>query len=228
MGQKTVLVVEDDPLHRGVIEAALQVKGYRVLATDRVDGAWHLFLSQSPDLAILDVNLPDGTGVDLCQKIRAHKERWPTPVIMLTGRGELQNKAEGFQAGADQYLVKPVSPEEVMMWVEALLRRLSFDQDERGRVLKVGELEIDADAHLIRYRGTAMGGLTVKEFDLLSFLVQKRPKVLTRKYILDHLWHTITVDQVVDTHLSNLRRKLPRELADRIQTIPGKGFRFME
>ncbi len=225
---KTVLVVEDDVTHRGVLETALAAKGYRVLPTDRVDGGWHLFLTQSPDLAILDINLPDGTGVELCERIRKHKDRWHTPVILLTGRGELASKKEGFEAGADQYLVKPVTADEVLMWVEALLRRLALDHDERGKVLKVGELEIDADAHLIRYRGTSMGGLTVKEFDLLHFLVLKRPKVLSRKYILDHLWHTITVDQVVDTHLSNLRRKLPRELADRVQTIPGKGFRFME
>ncbi|MBI4346792.1 MAG: response regulator transcription factor [Elusimicrobia bacterium] len=225
---QTVLMVEDDAVPRGALELVLKAKGYRVLVTDRVDAGWHLFLKENPDLCVLDIALPDGSGVDLCRKIREHKDRWFTPVILLTGKGELQTKAEGFDAGADQYLVKPVAPDELVMWVQALLRRVGFDQKERFSVVKAGDLEINEDAHLVLYRGTSLGGLTVKEFDLLLYLVKNRPRVLSREQLLKALWHTITVDQVVDTHLSNLRRKLPREVADRIQTVPGKGFRFMD
>lgn len=224
---KAILVVEDDAATRQVLHSVLTSNGYRVLATDRVASGWHLFTSEKPDLAILDLGLPDGNGLEFCKRIRDHKDLGLTPVIIMTAKSEFDSKVAGFKAGADQYLIKPVPPEEVVLWVQALMRRLSLDKDEGG-VLQAGDCSIHADSHLVRFKGAEIRYLTVKEFELFYFLVKNRPKVLSRKHILSNLWHTIAVDHVVDTHLTNLRKKLPRELADKIQTIPGKGFRFLE
>ncbi|MCX5788944.1 MAG: response regulator transcription factor [Elusimicrobia bacterium] len=224
---KTILLVEDEPNSRAIAQAALSGTGYRVIATDGVTPAWHIFTNEKPDLAVVDINLPDGSGLDLCKKIRSHPELGTTPVVILTGQSGFENKAEGFSAGADQYLVKPVAPQELILWVEALLRRLAYDTEE-GDTLKAGDCEIQVKSHIVTYKGEPITNLTGKEFDLLWYLVKNRPKVMSRKQILSKLWHTITVDHVVDTHLTNLRKKLPQELADKIQTIPGKGFRFLE
>lgn len=226
-GQKTVLLVEDDRMVRRDVALALTARGFRVLESDLGKVGWDLFLSKRPDLAILDLTLPDVGGIALCEKIRGHKELGRTPVIILTGRSQPDDKVSGFKAGADQYLVKPVAPTELALWAEALLRRVALDAGETD-ILRVGELELDNNSRGVRFRDEEVPYLTAKEFDLLYFLVKKRPQVLSRKFLLSQLWHTITVDQVVNTHISNLRRKLPPELADHIQTVPGKGFRFME
>lgn len=224
MGKK-ILVVEDDGRTRDLVRSALEEKGYLVVEADGAKVGLHLFGAQKPDLVILDIHLPDGSGLDVCRKIRERKDLSTTPVIMLTGRSGLEDKESGFTAGADQYLVKPVAPRELVLWVEALLRRLAYDCSE-GDELRVGDLAIDVKAHLVRYGDETVSRLTVKEFELLYFLVGKRPQVLSRKYILSHLWHTIAVDRVVDTHIHNLRKKLPAALAAKLQSVPGKGFRF--
>lgn len=206
---------------------ALSAAGFQVVPADTIESAWLLFLEHRPRLAVLDIELPDGSGVELTQKIRAHKELQDTPVILLTAKGGLESKKGGFEAGADQYLVKPVSPDELVLWAKALLRRLALDHGE-GDVLRAGDLELDAKAHRVLWQGTPLPRLTVKEFDLLYFLVEKRPKVMSREMILKQVWDTITVDHVVDAHLHKLRKKLPPAVSDRLQNIPGKGFRFIE
>lgn len=221
-----ILLVEDDPGTRTPIKDVLIASGMRVLEAESKAIGLDLFRNQEPDLAVLDVHLPDGTGLEICEAIRKHKSRATTPIIMLTGAGKLEDKEQGFHAGADHYLVKPVHPKELLMWVQALLRRLELDKDP-GKTLEAGDVAIDLDAHVVRFKEHQVSNLTNKEFELLYFLVRSRPKVLSRKHILSKLWHTITVDRVVDTHMGNLRRKLPAELADRLQAVTGKGFRYM-
>ena len=224
--QKVVLTVEDVEDVRLVVVAALQGRGYRILEAETLAMGASLFLQRRPDLVVLDIGLPDGSGIDLCRKIRAHPELAATPVIMLTAREDFDSKQEGVQAGADQYLVKPVDRNEMLLWVEELLKRKEFYAGNSDR-LEVGPLVIDIKARLVRYGPSDIGDLTAREFDLLYALVKRRPQVLSRSAILKQVWRTIAVDNIVDTHLSHLRRKLPHELADRLQTVPGKGFRFM-
>ena len=224
---KTILLVEDDPRMRAVMSEALSGAGYRVLEADGVAVALNLTRTRLPDLAVLDVELPDGSGLDICRSIRAGKAVSATPIIMLTGKGALDDKGAGFTAGADQYLVKPVAPSELLMWVAALLRRLKLDAGEEEG-LRAGDLVIEEKAHRVRYGEAVVSNLTVKEFELLCFLVRKRPQVLSRKFILSNLWRTVAVDNVVDTHVFNLRKKLPPAAADRLQSVPGKGFRWLE
>lgn len=222
-----ILIIEDDADTRKMLKDTLLSAEYQVIESDCISAGYHLFQTKTPDLVLLDVNLPDGNGVDLCRKIRDHKTLPDVPIIMLTGNSQLEDKEAGFSAGADQYLVKPVPPRELLLWVKALLRRLALDKDE-GDVLKAGDLSIEIDSHLVKFKDQVIPHLTGKEFELLHFLVRNRPKVLSRKGILSKLWHTVTVDHVVDTHMTNLRKKLPQELADKLQCIPGRGFRFFE
>lgn len=222
---KTILLVEDDAWVREPLRAALQAAGYRVLEADGVAVGLNEFRTKSPALVVLDIELPDGTGLEFCRSVRAHKSLAKTPVIMMTGRGGLEQKGEGFEAGADHYLVKPVHPREIVMWVESLLRRLKVEREE-GDLLVAGDLSIDRKAVVVRYKDAPLPKLTAKEVELLFFLVRKRPQVLSRKYILSNLWRTVAVDHVIDTHIGNLRKKLPAEVSDRIQNVPGKGFRY--
>ena len=225
----SVLLIEDDPNVRRAFEDGLVSAGLRVIPADGVRIGWDLFCSEHPELVVLDLNLPDGSGLDVCRKIRGHKSLSHTPVIILTAKGELEDKAAGFETGADQYLVKPLRPKELLLWVQALLRRVKYEEeDERGGILCAAGCEINVPARMVTFNSQPVAHLTNREFDLLYFLVKRRPQVLSRKYLLSNLWHTVIEDHVVNTHVNNLRHKLPRALADHIQTVPGKGFRFIE
>ncbi|HAH07579.1 MAG TPA: DNA-binding response regulator [Elusimicrobia bacterium] len=225
-GRKKILAVEDDGVVLDYIIDTL-CADYEILPAKTLKAGWSLFKERRPDLAILDLSLPDGSGIDLCRKIREYSEQGDIPVIMLTARGGLADKAEGFSAGADQYLVKPLESAELRMWTQALLKRIATDKGERGRI-HAGRLVLDPDAMLATWESSLIHGLTPKEFELLLHLVRRRPAVVSRKEILSRLWHTVAADNLVDAHLCNLRRKLPPALAGRIQAVPGKGFRYLE
>lgn len=222
-----VLLIEDDPNTRRMARMAMAAKGYRVLEADSVASGLRQLFGEAPDLVVIDLELPDGSGLDVCRKVREHPTLSATPLVLLTGHGKLEEKLQGFDAGADQYLVKPLDPLELGSWVEALLKRAGPGRGG-GPELIAGELTVLPESHLLRYRGREIADLTPKEFDLLAALVKNRPRVLSRQFILSKVWKTVAVDNLVDTHLWKLRKKLPAELADRIQAIPGRGFRYLE
>jgi DNA-binding response OmpR family regulator len=224
---KLILVVEDDAATRSMLRAVLEEDGHRVLESDGAAVGLHLFRTRKPDLAVLDVNLPDGDGMDLCRKMRSSPAQGSVPVIMLTAKSGMEDKLSGFDAGADQYLTKPICAKEFLMWVRALLRRVGLDKEE-GPQLRCGDLIVDSKARIVAFKGQAIANLTGKEFDLIYHLVKKRPQVLSRKFILASLWHTVASEHLVDTHISNLRKKLPPEVSNRIQNVSGVGFRFFE
>jgi len=224
--EKKVLIIEDDPMMRGFLQDVLAAEGHRVIEAECGEVGLAVFRREKPDLVVLDINLPDGSGLDVCKEIRSHESLSGTPVIMLTGNSRVADKVLGFEAGADQYLVKPVHPLEFRQWVRALLRRLDLDKEE-GDGIVVDDLSIDLKGHVLRFRNQLIPDLTARELQLLAFLVRKSPQALSRKHIISCLWRTVAVDHLVDTHLTNLRRKLPRELSDRIQNVPGRGFRYL-
>ena len=226
--KRSVLIVEDNSELSSVMQCALQDAGYEVIVSDLIASGFNIFLNRSPHLVILDIDLPDGSGLELCRKIRAHKPLNGTPVIILTGHTEIETKADGFSSGADQYLSKPLTAGELVLWVNALLRRVSFDKGEVSDNITAGNLTIEKETQLVKFKGGTVNNLTIREFQLLYGLVKDRPKVFSRKFILSNFWNTVAVDHLVDTHVYNLRKKLPQELADKIQSVPGRGFRFFE
>ncbi|HBE89293.1 MAG TPA: DNA-binding response regulator [Elusimicrobia bacterium] len=222
----SVLVVEDNRETRVMLEAVLADAGFRPVCAGCVRDAETYLERHRPCLVILDLALPDGDGLDICRGIR-EGERFPDiPIIALTGKAALAEKKKGFSSGVDQYLTKPIDMDELVMWSKALLRRVSRDKSG-GSSLRAGELEIDIKAHLVRYAGRTLESLTRREFQLLHALVKNSPAILSREEIISHVWRTAAVVNLVDTHLHNLRRKLPPELAGKVQAVPGKGYRYL-
>lgn len=224
---RKVLIIEDDANVREMVRLTLEPQGFYLMESDRAEAGIQLFRQRKPDLVVLDIDLPDGNGFDVCRKMRDNPELAATPIIMLTGKVDLESKLEGFSAGADQYLLKPLHPKEFLGWVEALLRRQDFYRQEPSG-LTAGPLIIDVQSRIIHFEDVVISNLTAREFDLLYYLVKNRPRVMSREAILKQAWKTVAVDNLVDSHLNKMRRKIPAALGEKIQSVPGKGYRYFE
>jgi len=222
----TLLLVEDDPAAAALIEEALRPGGHLLVHARSVAEGWTRFQALKPAVVILDVGLPDGSGTELCRRIRKHPALGTTPVIMLTGKGKLDDKTEGFAAGSDHYLVKPVQIEELLLWVGALLRRVELADKDSG-ILRVEDFAADPGTHTVSTGGRLIRSLTRKEFELLCELMRVRPRVLSKERIMKELWDTVLRDNTIEVHIRNLRKKLGTA-AWRIVTVPGVGYRFEE
>lgn len=220
----TILLVEDDSQGAALIREALSEQGYVFTHAGTCAEGWRYFESLRPALVILDVNLPDGSGLELCRRIRTHPSLGATPVMVLTGKGHLDDKAKGFEAGADHYLVKPLQVEELRLWIGALLRRVQLEEKEGG-ILRAEDFVVDPQSHTVTAGEQVVRNLTRKEFELLYELVRRKPKVLSKEQILKSLWSTVLRDNTVEVHIRNLRLKLG-PAAKRIVTVPGLGYRF--
>ncbi len=210
-----------------LFRSALDEGGYDADVCATLADVSNRIVSGSPDLILLDLSLPDGDGVSFCKELRSGGTGRDLPVIAVTGRCELTDKKEGYIAGIDYYLTKPVDIEELLLCVGSLLRRVKMDLSCK-LPLDEDSPRVDPGSHLIWYRGRAVVGLTRREFELFYALFSSRPRILSRSEIISRVWRTASVGNLVDVHLFNLRRKLPRELAGRIQFIPGKGIRYLE
>ena len=225
---KTVLVVEDDARIAEVIAEQLGEEGYAVCLARSVAQAIELLDERSPVLAVLDVALPDGSGFEICRKIRAGGDRFDStmPVLMLSGRTDEVDVLRGFQRGADDYVRKPFSVPELMARVEVLMAR---GRRRGGGVLQIGRLEVDIDARLARYAGQVLD-LSAKEYDLLVLLASDPGAVQTKHELLRRIWDAPSTLQTrtVDSHASRLRRKLVAAGApgDPIVNAWGRGYRL--
>lgn len=218
--------MEDNKETRDLIKAALESEGFKTVCTGTVKAGKEFIKNHKPILAILDLTLPDGNGLEICCLLRGNSALSRIPVIALTGLTGFEDKKLGFDAGIDQYLGKPLEVEELLLWIKALLRRV--DWNKHSWPLPVfGDLQICADSYLVRFRNKVIPNLTRREFDLLYFLVRAAPRIISRQEILSEVWKTAAVHNLVDTHIHNLRIKLPPLLAARVQSVPGKGFRYL-
>lgn len=216
------LVVEDDERVARIVARGLSEAGNRVeVAHDGLDGLERA-RTGAFDVVVLDVLLPGMDGLSVCRQLR--KQRVRTPILMLTARDSVPDKVRGLDAGADDYLVKPFSLEELHARVRALVRRAAEELD--GRALHVADLTLDLDARLAR-RGDQAVELTTKEFEVLEYLMRHRGQVLTKSQISDHVWgyDASLTSNVVETYIHYLRNKIdrgyPRPL---IRTIRGVGY----
>jgi two-component system OmpR family response regulator len=218
-----VLVVEDEPRMSTLLERGLREEGYAVdTAGDGVEGLW-LATEQEYDAIVLDVMLPRLDGFEVCRRLRA-AERW-APVLVLTARGEVDDRVRGLDAGADDYLTKPFSFAELAARVRALVRRRS---DARPVLVEVGDLRVDPATHRA-WRGDIEVLLSPKEMALLELLMRRAGEVITRSQILDHVWDFAYdgASNVVDQYIAYLRKKVDRPFArDDIETIRGVGYRL--
>ena len=223
-----VLIVEDDRKISALVGMYLQREGFRT--TFAYDGAVALALldQTTPDLIVLDLMLPSLDGWQICRSVRASSD---APIVMLTAKGEEAERVLGLTLGADDYVVKPFSPRELVERVKAVLRRVKRGQpDQQDGRFTFGELTIDVPRHSVLLDGAPVG-LTASEFTLLAALIAKPGQVVSRRQLMRHLYPAgeEVVDNVVDVHIGKLRQKLESGGRRRwIRTVRGVGFQFVE
>ncbi len=218
-----ILIVEDEPHIAQVLDGYLKRDGYRTEVAADGQRALELHRAAKPDLVLLDVQLPKMDGLEVLRRIR---EVAPTPVIMVTAMAEDLDKLLGLRMGADDYVVKPFSPLEVVARVKAVLRRGASVVINQQPPLRIGDLEVDPVGMVAQVRGQRLD-LTLTEFKLLETLCRHTNRTFTRTELLEvALPDSDALERVVDAHLANLRKKLERAgLQDLLETVRGVGYR---
>ncbi|MBN2678214.1 MAG: response regulator transcription factor [Anaerolineaceae bacterium] len=224
--ESLILIVDDEPQISAVISAYLTNSGYRTITAQDGKTALELFEEKHPALVLLDLNLPGKDGLEVCQTIRQDSD---TPIIMLTARSEETDKLVGLELGADDYIVKPFSPREVVARVKTVLRRSGSGAETQ--VIKTDRLEIDTTQHIVLRDGQLVE-LTPTEFDLLLILAQNPRRVFSRLQLLEKTQGTTYegYERTIDAHIKNLRLKLepdPRN-PSLIHTVFGVGYKYEE
>jgi two-component system phosphate regulon response regulator PhoB len=221
------LVVDDEPEAVELASFNLAQAGYDVRSA--ADGAEAIRKARSlaPSLIVLDIMLPEVDGFEVCKMLRRDPSTASIPILMLTAKAAEVDRVLGLELGADDYLVKPFSPRELVLRIKNLLQRRSTSTSEQGR-LTFGDLVIDAPKHLVIYRGKQID-LTATEFKLIHLLAQRKGRVQSREQLLQDVWeyNTLVDTRTVDTHMGRLRDKLGRA-AMYLDTVRGVGYRFLE
>jgi two-component system OmpR family response regulator len=228
-GAARLLVVDDEDALLDMLRDALRFAGYEVHVARRGFEALRAAADLHPDLIILDVNLPDIDGFEICRRLRADGSQ--VPVVFLTARDDRDDLRTGFTRGGDDYLTKPFSLEELDLRVQAILRRTGGTGSGRGSAggederLRCGDLEVDVAGHRVWRAGEEIE-LSATEFRLLRYLLVNQGRVLSKAQILDHVWqYDFDGDgSIVETYISYLRRKVDRSEAKLIRTIRGVGY----
>jgi DNA-binding response OmpR family regulator len=218
----TVVVIEDDPNIADLVDLYLRRDGFRVLLAGDGEHGLALIKQEEPWIVILDVGLPGRhDGFEVCREIRA---KWTLPVLFLTARDDEVDRILGLELGADDYLVKPFSPRELVARVRAILRR-TREAPAPQETISLGNLEVDLRRREARWAGDIVG-LTTREFDLLAFLAANIGLALSRQQLLDGVWGADWYgdERTVDVHVAQLRKKLGPELP--LATVWGVGYRF--
>jgi two-component system phosphate regulon response regulator PhoB len=221
-----ILLVEDEPGIQELLKLNLGQAGHQVIAADDAEGALQYLKTSLPDVILLDWMLPGMSGIDLCRRLRADKRYQPVPIIMLTARGEEQDRVSGLDTGADDYITKPFSPRELVSRIRAVLRRRAPQMTEEP-VEAIG-LRLDPTSHRVTGNGKPLE-LGPTEFRLLHFFMTHPERVYTRSQLLDQVWgdDVFVEERTVDVHIRRLRLALEVSGHDGlVQTVRGAGYRF--
>jgi two-component system phosphate regulon response regulator PhoB len=226
--KKTILVVDDEPDLLDLVAYHLEAAGFEVVKATGGAAGLEAAERTRPDAVLLDIMLPDLLGTEVFKRLRRNPATASVPVVFLTARGEEVDRVVGFELGADDYVVKPFSPRELVLRVQALLRRSEGTAEPASPVLERGGIRLDATRHEVAARGQTLE-LTPIEFKLLAHLMGRPGRVLSRDQLLEDVWgaDVFVTERTVDTHIKRLRSKLGRA-SDRIETIRGVGYRFRE
>lgn len=222
-----ILIVEDEPDIRDLLDMSLRHAGYQVLQAADVESARRHIDSTLPDLILLDWMLPDRSGIDLARQLRSDARTRDVPIIMLTARTSESDKLSGFDAGADDYVTKPFSPRELVARVRAMLRRRTPETGDE--VLEAGGLRLDPATFRVFAHGQPVR-LGPTEFRLLQFFMRHPDRVLSRARLLDGVWgdQVFIEERTVDVHIRRLRLALQASGQERrIETVRGGGYRFL-
>lgn len=217
----TIVIVDDEPGIVDFVQLALRHEGFIVESAGDMAAGLQMIRRVHPDLAILDVGLPDGDGFELLRRLRAETD---LPVVMLTARDEVGDRVRGLELGADDYMAKPFHIEELLARVRAHLRRRGVEAGE-DRVLRFADLQLEAATRQVT-RGGRPVSLTAREFDLLELFMRNPNRVLSKDSILDRTWGYAFDDNLVEVYVGYLRRKLGEPSL--IQTLRGAGYALRE
>ena len=221
-----IIVIEDEPDIRRNLEYNLSREGFSVSAAASISEANSLLASTDYNLILLDLMLPDGSGLDLCKSIKSNSDTESIPIIILTAKDDEVDKVVGFELGADDYVTKPFSVRELILRVKAVLKRGSKKKEIVEVVRQFGDLKIDVDSHEVHVDDAKIN-LTALEFRLLRQLVDTRGRVQSRDQLLSDVWgySAEVTTRTVDTHVKRLREKLG-PMGKYVQTIRGVGYKF--
>ncbi|TRZ43317.1 response regulator transcription factor [Robertkochia solimangrovi] len=220
-----ILLVDDEPDILEIVGYNLSSEGYNVSTAKNGVEAIGKAKKERPHLIILDVMMPEMDGIETCEKIRSIPELNETLITFLTARGEDYSQVAGFDAGADDYITKPIKPKVLVSKVKALLRRLKEEEESEDSVVNVGDITINRDEYKIIQKDEEII-LPRKEFELLSLLASKPGKVFKREEILDKVWgnEVIVGGRTIDVHIRKLREKIGD---DHFKTVKGVGYKFV-
>ena len=228
MQDKNILIVEDEKKIADTLQIGLSEHGFEVAVAYDGDIGMKIFFGHSFDLVILDLNLPGMNGFELCRAIRRRNEK--IPVIMLTSMGQFSDKTEGYDAGADDYIVKPFEFRELLLKIRVLLKRTANQQLPVGNLLKAGDLVMNLDSKEVARAGKKIK-LTAKEFQLLEYLLRNKNRVVSRADLAINVWDIDfdTNTNVIDVYISYVRTKVDKQFEQKlIQTHVGMGYVLKE
>lgn len=219
-----ILLVDDEQDILDIVSYNLNAEGYQVFTASSGKSGVEKAKEVHPDLILLDVMMPEMDGIEACDRIRRMPELDGTIIAFLTARGEDYSQVAGFDAGADDYITKPVKPKVLISRLKALLRRRPVPGDEVPSRMNLGDLVIDPERYHVELNGKVIE-LPRKEFELLSLLASKPGKVFPREEIMDRIWGTVVIvgGRTIDVHIRKLREKIGD---DRIKTVKGVGYKF--
>ena len=219
-----ILLVDDEPDILEFLKYNLTKEGYKVYTSLNGRDAIDMAQAFKPNLIILDVMMPEMDGIETCRELRQIDSLKNTIIIFLTARSEDYSQIAGFEAGADDYITKPIKPRVLSSKIKALMRRFTIQGNEVDPIIKVGDFTIDKEKYLI-YRGGKEIVLPKKEFELFMLLASKPNKVFTRDEIFANIWgnNVIVGDRTIDVHIRKLREKVGE---DAIATLKGVGYKF--
>lgn len=224
---KKIFIVDDEVKILEVVKSYLEHEGFTVITETNSNNVLNTFKNEKPDLIILDLMLPGLSGEELCKKIRQISD---VPILMLTAKVQESDRINGFSIGADDYLIKPFSPRELVMRVKAILRRISDDVPLADVIsFNNDDLIIDLKAHIVKKKGN-MANLTPNEFKILKFLIRNPNRAFTREELIEKImgFDYEGFDRTIDAHIKNLRQKIEDDTKNPIyiKTVYGVGYKF--
>lgn len=223
---RKVLVVDDEAPIREMLVFVLEQNGFQAIEAEDYDSAIAAMVEPYPDMVLLDWMLPGGSGIQIAKKFKQNEHTRQIPIIMLTARGEEEDKVRGLEVGADDYVTKPFSPKELMARIKAVIRRVSPTSLEEA--IEVHGLRLDPISHRVTSEGNELD-MGPTEFRLLHFFMTHPERVYSREQLLDHVWGTnvYVEDRTVDVHIRRLRKAIgPLGHDCLVQTVRGAGYRF--
>src|SRR5208337_2547616 len=222
---KTILIIEDENDLAELVAFNLEKEGYRSLIAPDGPSGLEAARHNSPDLILLDLMLPGMSGMEICKVLKSNEKTARIPIVMLTAKGEEIDRVVGFEVGADDYVIKPFSPRELLLRVKAVLRRAGSGESV-SKIIKVDTISIDTDRHIVTVDGNEVI-LTTTEFKLLFNLAERLGRVQSRDRLLKDVWgfNHMGDTRTVDTHITRLRSKLG-EAGEMIKTIRGFGYKM--